>query len=205
MSRYTGPTHKLCRREGVALCDSPKCPVHGKRKYPPGQHGVKGYPRGMSVYGQQLRAKQRAKRLYGVLERQFRRMFEIARVMKGNTAENLLGLLESRLDNVVYRLGFAETRPQARQFVTHDHIWVNGKKVNIPSYLIKKDDIISLSVRAMKHQYFKDKAESFAKKDRPSWLTFEPAKHTGKVVDSPNVVDLMEFLQPSMIVELYSK
>ena len=205
MGRYTGPQHKLCRREGTPLCDSPKCPARGKRKYPPGVHGAKGYPRNLSVYGQQLRAKQRAKRMYGMLERQFKRFFEEATRLKGNTAETLLKMLESRLDNIIYRLGIAQTRPQARQFVTHGHILINGKKMDVPSYVVKKEDFISFRGRAEKSEFFKDCLAGMGKKDRAEWLLWDDAKKQAKVIGEPEIENLIEMLQPNMIVELYSK
>ena len=205
MARHTGPIHKLCRREGIPLCDSPKCPARGKRKYPPGVHGPKGYPRSQSVYSKQLRAKQRAKRLYGMLEKQFRRFFAMAMQSKGNTGENLIKLLESRLDNVVYRLGLADTRRQARQIVTHAHVRVNDKKVNIPSYLVKPEDFVSISTRAQKKPFFQERMGLISKKERPAWLAWDDAKNAGKVISEPMIDDMIESLQPSMIVELYSK
>lgn len=205
MARYKGPIHKLCRREGISLCDSPKCPVRGKRKYPPGVHGVKGYPRSQSIYGKQLRAKQRAKRMYGMLERQFRKFFDHAAKTKGNTGENLLRLLESRLDNVVYRLGLAQTRRQARQIVNHRHILVNNRKVNIPSYITKKEDIITLSSQALKNHAFQDRLAALSKTERPGWLMWDDKNKTGKVVNDPDILYLADVLEPSMIVELYSK
>lgn len=205
MARYTGPMHKLCRREGMPLCDSPKCPARGKRKYPPGQHGIKGYPRTQSVYSKQLRAKQRIKRMYGILERQLRRFFEMSRQQKGNTAEHLVKLLENRLDNVVYRLGLADTRRQARQIVTHAHITVNNKKINVPSYIVKKEDMISVAPAARKTNYFQDRLMMMAKKDRPGWLAWDDTTNLGKVMSEPVIDDLMEALEPRMVVELYSK
>jgi small subunit ribosomal protein S4 len=206
MAKYTGPIHKLCRREGVPLCDSPKCPARGKRKYPPGVHGPKrGYPRNQSIYAKQLRAKQRAKRMYGMMERQFKRFFRLAEKTEGNTGENLLKLLEARLDNVVYRLGLGGTRGQARQMVNHRHILVNQRKVNIPSYIVKPEDIISLSPKALKNSYVQDKLAITAKAERPGWLVWDDKKYIGKLTQEPEITDLIEALNPSMIVELYSK
>lgn len=205
MARYIGPQHKLCRREGAPLCDSPKCPARGRRKYPPGAHGDKGYPRNLSIYGKQLRAKQRAKRMYGMMERQFRRTFREAKRLKGNTAENLLTLLESRLDNIIYRLGFADTRPQARQIVSHAHIMVNNKKIDVPSYIVRKEDVISLTSRASKRVFFQDRLAIIGKKERPVWLIWDDAKSQGKVVAEPEIVHLVDALEPNMVVELYSK
>ena len=205
MARYTGPIHKLCRREGISLCDSPKCPARGKRKYPPGQHGSKGYTRGHSIYNQQLRAKQRAKRLYGMLERQFLKFFQKARHLEGNTGDNLLKLLERRLDNVVYRTGLAGTRPQARQMVNHKHVLVNGLSVNIPSYTVELEDMISLSPQANKSAALGERVLLVAKKERPAWIAWDDAKQVAKVVAEPEISELQTMLEPSMIVELYSK
>lgn len=205
MGKYIGSIHKLCRREGMSLCDSAKCPVRGKRKYPPGQHGVRGYRSGGSVYNKQLRAKQRAKRFYGMLDQQFRRFFHLAKKMPGNTGDNLLKLLESRLDNVVYRLGLSETRRQARQVVNHKHILVNGQRVNIPSYLVKPSDVISLSRNALKSQFFEDRLYLMQKQERPDWLTWDQQNKVGKMVVEPDIVDLIKMLEPKLIVELFSK
>src|SRR3990167_10117742 len=144
MARYTGPKHKLCRAEGVALCGSPNCPVIKKNAPPPGQHGQKGR-RKVSEYGVQLREKQKVKRMYGGLERQFKKYYQNASKKIGSTGESLLSLLETRLDNTVYRLNLASSRPQARQLVSHGHILVNNKKITIPSYNVKVNDIITLS------------------------------------------------------------
>jgi len=205
MAKYTGPKHKLCRREGVPLCDSPKCPARSRRKYPPGAHGIKGYSRNMSIYGKQLRAKQKAKRLYGLLEKQFRRFFKMAQKAQGSTGENLLKLLESRLDNAVYRLGLAETRPQARQMVNHKHVLVNQKKINTPSYILNKEDIISIAPRALKSGFLKERLAVMDKKERPAWLAWDNKQNQAKVVSDPDISDLLSLLDPQMIVELYSK
>ena len=205
MGRYLGPIHKLCRREGMPLCDSPKCPARGRRAYPPGQHGAKGQRRAPSVYARQLRAKQRAKRMYCLLERQFRRFFDLAVKMKGATGDNLLRLLELRLDNAVYRLGLADTRRGARQMVTHKHIIVNGKNVGIPSYIVKIEDVIAFAPGAAKSQAFSERLSGLSKKPRPAWLLWDSGSNSGKVVTEPEITDLIEPLQPNMIVELYSK
>lgn len=205
MARYTGPKYKLCRREGVCVCDSPKCTSRGRRKYPPGMHGSRGYRGNMSGYAKQLRVKQRAKRLYGMMERQFERFFKEAFAMKGNTGENLLRLLERRLDNVVYRLGYAETRRQARQMVAHKHISVNGKVINIPSYIINLEDQIAIAPRALKSAALAERLESVTKKERPEWLAWDSGKKIGKIVSEPNIEQLVQILEPNTIVELYSK
>src|SRR3989344_1993911 len=147
MARYTGPKHKLCRAEGAALCGLPTCPVTRRNAVPPGQHSQKGR-RKISEYGIQLRAKQKVKRMYSVLERQFRKYYDWASRQKASTGDALLLILETRLDNVVYRLNLAKTRPQARQLVSHGHVSVNSQKVTIPSHNVKIDDIIALSEKA---------------------------------------------------------
>lgn len=143
--------------------------------------------------------------MYGLLERQFGRFFALAEKMKGNTGENLLRLLERRLDNVVYRIGLSETRPQARQMVTHRHIMVNGKNVSIPSFILGSEDTVALALRAAKSEAFTDRIAGIAKKPRPAWLAWDSRDNSGKVVADPDITDLIEPLQPNMIVELYSK
>ncbi len=187
------------------MCDSPKCTSRGRRKYPPGMHGSRGYRGNMSGYAKQLRAKQKAKRMYGMMERQFERFFKQALAMKGNTGENLLRLLERRLDNVVYRLGLAETRRQSRQMVAHNHISVNGKVVNIPSYIINLEDEIAITPRALKSAAFTERLENAVKKDRPEWLAWDSSTKIGKVAAEPNIEQIAMLLEPNTIVELYSK
>jgi len=157
------------------------------------------------VYARQLRAKQRAKRMYCLLERQFRRFFDLAVKMKGATGDNLLRLLELRLDNAVYRLGLADTRRGARQMVTHKHIIVNGKNVGIPSYIVKIEDVIAFAPGAAKSAEFTERLSGLSKKPRPAWLLWDSGSNSGKVVTEPEITDLIEPLQPNMIVELYSK
>ena len=178
MARYTGPVCKLCRREGEKLflkgqrCFSPKCPFERDRGYPPGEHGrmAQFRRRRLSDYSRQLREKQKAKRIYGVLERQFRRYFREAERRSGLTGDNLLTLLESRLDNVVYRLGFADSRPQARQLVQHGHFVVNGRRTNIPSYIIRPQDAIAVREGSRKRTYFKERAKVLEGAGVPDWL-----------------------------------
>src|SRR6202022_1346764 len=177
MSRYTGPVCKLCRREGVKLflkgdkCIS-KCILDG-RSSPPGQHGG-GRSRKESGYAKQLREKQRVRRTYGVLERQFHKHFESAARHPGKTSENLLQILEMRLDNLVYRMGFADSRAQARQLVCHGHFAVNGRKTDIPSFIAKPNDVIAVRERSKGLEYFKIRALLLAQKGVPPWLRLDP-------------------------------
>ncbi len=207
MARYTDAVCRLCRREGIKLylkgdrCYTDKCAV-SKRAYAPGQHGTSR--RKLSNYGLQLREKQKAKRFYGVLESQFRKYFEIADKESGITGENLLRLLESRLDNVVYRLGFASSRAEARQLVVHGHFRINGKKVDIPSYLINPGEVISVAEKSRSSNKFKSLAENF-KGDVPSWLTVDIDKLEGTVVSLPSREDVDLPIAENLIVELYSK
>ncbi len=209
MARYTGPKCRLCRREGMQLflkgerCYTEKCPLK-RRPYPPGLHGPTKKPR-LSIYGLQLREKQRAKRIYGVFERQFRRYFEMARKMPGNTGENLLSILERRLDNVLYRLGFAMSRIQARHFVTHGHVLVNGRKVDIPSYLVKEGEVIKLKEKMLENPFVKYSLQKRDLKPLPEWLFFDENKKEGRVLRLPERKDIPYPIQESLIVELYSK
>ncbi|HQE05348.1 MAG: 30S ribosomal protein S4 [Tepidanaerobacteraceae bacterium] len=208
MARYTGPVCRLCRREGVKLylkgdrCYSSKCAIE-RRGYPPGQHGQ--MRRKASEYGLQLREKQKARRIYGVLERQFRSYYEEAVRQKGVTGENLLRLLESRLDNVIYRMGFAPSRPQARQIVRYGHVEVNGKRVTIPSYLVKEKDVIAIREKSRSLGMFKEIAEAGESKVVPEWLSVNFETLTGQVNYLPNREDIDVPLQEQLIVELYSK
>jgi len=201
MGRYLGPKHKLCRREGIALCGSQNCPVH-TRPNPPGQHGVKGRKK-LSSYGQQLREKQKAKRIWGVLERQFKRYVRQAEKAKGKTGEVLLQLLETRLDNVCYRLGFAPTRPFARQLISHGHILVDGKKVNIPSYNLKPGQTISFSDRALKIPLVQESLSKTKNETLPAWL--EKKGPVGKVLRLPERDEINEPITDQLIVEFYSR
>lgn len=206
MARYTNATCRLCRREGMKLflkgdkCYSDKCPV-ARRTYAPGQHGQN--KKKLTNYGIQLREKQKLRRHYGVLERQFERYFEEAERMKGITGDNLLQLLERRLDNVVYRLGFASSRPQARQFVSHGHIQVNGKKVNIPSYLVKAGDVISIKEQSRSIELIKSNLEAAA--TVPDWLELNKDSYEGKVVSLPRREHVDLPIEEHLIVELYSR
>ena len=211
MARYNGPVCKLCRLEGEKLflkgerCFSPKCAFE-RRAYAPGAHGRQAqYRRKVSDYALQLRAKQKARRVYGVYERQFRRYFREAQRQKGLTGLNLLILLESRLDNVAYRLGFASSRAQARQLVQHGHIDVNGRKTNIPSYLVKPGDIIAVRDRSRGNSYFKELAQVLDEGQVPAWMVLDSSNLTGKVVDVPSRDHVDITLNEQLIVEYYSR
>ena len=208
MARYTGSVCRLCRREGCKLflkgdkCYGPTCTV-SQRPTPPGEHG-QARQRKQSEYGLQLREKQTAKRAYGVLETQFHRYFEQASRQKGITGENLLILLERRLDNVVYRLGFGSSRAQARQLVLHGHIRVNGQKVNIPSYLVDVNDEISIREKSAEYDHFKALREGTGRVV-PQWLTLDAANLKATVAAMPKREDIDLTIQENLIVELYSK
>lgn len=211
MARYIDPVCKLCRREGQKLflkgdrCFSPKCGVE-RRGYPPGMHGSRGqFRRKESDYALQLREKQRAKRIYGVLERQFRRYFQEALRSKGLTGATLLVILERRLDNVVFRLGLADSRAQARQLVLHGHFQVNSRKANIPSLLVKAGDTISVSERARKTVYFKELAQVAGDRAVPEWLSFDAAGLTARVAALPTRDQVDVSLNEQLIVEHYSR
>jgi small subunit ribosomal protein S4 len=207
MARYTGSVCRLCRREGCKLflkgdrCYSGKCSVL-KRPTPPGEP-VKGRKK-VSEYGVQLREKQKVKRAYGMLESQFLKYYYMAERMKGKTGENLLRLCESRLDNVVFRLGLADSRAQARQTVLHGHILVNGKKVDIPSYQVSEGDEITVRKASADMERFKEIRESEAH-PMPSWLTMDNANLTGRVVAAPSREDIDLTIEEHLIVEYYSK
>ena len=206
MARYTEANCRLCRREGQKLflkgerCYSPKCAIE-RRNYAPGQHGQSR--KKMSDYGTQLREKQKTKRFYGMQETQFRNLFDKASRKKGITGENLLILLESRLDNVVFRLGFASSRKEARQLVTHNHFTVNGKKANIPSYEVKAGDVIKVKEKSTNSPKFKEVKEMSI--TVPSWLTVDVEKLEGKVVSLPTRSEIDTPVAEHLIVELYSK
>ena len=205
MARYTGAVCRLCRREGQKLflkgsrCYGEKCAIN-KREYAPGQHGQSR--KKLSEYGMQLREKQKAKRYYGVLESQFAHYFELANKKSGVTGDNLLQILESRLDNVVYRLGFALSRAEARQLVVHGHFLVNGRKVNIPSYLVKEGDVISLKEKSRSLPKVKAVLEG---KVVPKWLDLDTNTMQAKVVALAQRDDIDIEIEEHLIVELYSK
>ena len=208
MARYTGADCRLCRREGIKLflkgdrCYSDKCAVE-RRPYPPGQAGKKR-PRD-SEYRVQLREKQKTKRIYGLLEKQFRGYYELASRQQGITGENLLRLLESRLDNVVYRLGFATSRDEARQIVRHNHIHVNGRRVNIPSYRVRPGDLVAVGPKSKDLLVIKTALISSAKIEVPGWLEVDIEKLQGKVLSLPTREQIDAPVREQLIVELYSK
>lgn len=211
MARYTDAVCKLCRREGQKLflkgdrCVGPKCAIE-RRNFPPGDHGRKAaMRRKVSDYGMQLREKQKARRMYGVLERQFRRYFEEATRRKGLTGETLLSLLESRLDNVVYRLGFADSRAQARQLVRHGHFTVNGQKTDIPSFLVNPGDMVQVQGTSRSNTYFKDRLQLLEGANPPGWLRLDVANLSGNVVSTPNREEIAVPLREQLIVEYYSR
>ncbi|MBZ4645206.1 MAG: ribosomal protein [Clostridia bacterium] len=208
MARYTGAVCRLCRREGQKLflkgerCYTDKCAV-ARRSYAPGQHGQNR--KKLSEYGIQLREKQKARRYYGVLESQFEKYFEMASKKKGITGENLLQILESRLDNVVYRLGLATSRAEARQLVRHGHFNVNGARVNIPSYLVKEGDVISVREKSRNSERFKSILETTEGKVVPKWLDMNRDALEAKVVNLATREDIDLPIEEHLIVELYSK
>jgi small subunit ribosomal protein S4 len=208
LARYTGPSCRLCRREKLKLflkgerCYSEKCAVD-KREYPPGQHGQsrKKY----SDYDVQLREKQKVKRIYGIMEKQFRKYFSEANRQKGITGENLLIILERRLDNMVYRMGFAGSRHEARQLIRHKHFEVNGKRVNIPSYLINAGDEIALQEKSRKIAKIQESLEGSSRRGIPRWLEVDKDNVKGKVAALPAREELTMPINEQLIVELYSK
>jgi small subunit ribosomal protein S4 len=211
MARYTDAVCKLCRREGEKLflkgerCYTPKCAIE-RRNYIPGQHGKNAkFRRKMSDYGVQLREKQKARRVYGVLERQFRRYFETAISTPGQTGVVLLQMLESRLDNVLYRLGFADSRAQARQLVTHGHVYVNGRKLDIASALLKEGDEITVRAQSQEKEYFKMLAETKNPRSVPAWLSSDVRGLTGRVLQIPARTEIDTNVNEQLIVEYYSR
>lgn len=208
MARYTEAVCRICRREGDKLflkgdrCYTDKCAI-ARRSYAPGQHG-QGRKK-MSEYGTQLREKQKAKRYYGLLENQFYHYFELATKMTGKTGENLLKVLESRLDNVVYRAGFAMSRPEARQLVSHGHFTVNGKAVNIPSYLVKAGDVVAIVEKSMSSDKIKGVLEANASRPALNWLSVDKNKAQATVVNLPERSEIDLQVEEQLIVELYSK
>ena len=209
MGRYTGPNCRLCRREGLKLflkgvrCVSPKCAL-SRREYAPGQHGQRRRSKA-SNYGMQLREKQKVKRIYGVREQQFRRYFSIASRIKGITGKILLQILERRLDNALFQGHFAASRQEARQIVRHRHVLVNGKIVNIPSYLIKEQDLISVGQRPAWATRIKKNIEVSKERQFPSWIEFNQENLSLKILRLPEKEDIQLPIQEQLIVELYSK
>ncbi len=207
MAKYTGPDCRLCRREGCKLflkgdkCYSDKC-TYNKRPTPPGQHGAgRKKP---TPYSVQLREKQKAKRIYNLTEKQFHKYYLMAEKMRGATGENMLVLLERRLDNVVYRMGIGVSRAQARQIVNHGHITVNGKRVNIPSFLVKAGDVIAVKENKQSLPFFTE-LKGAKINNSLKWLEFNPAELSGKIIELPTREDIDMSIAEHMIVELYSK
>lgn len=208
MARYCESVCRLCRRENQKLflkgdrCYSEKCSFD-RRGYPPGQHGQGRIK--FSEYGIQLREKQKVKRIYGLVEKQFRLTFESAERMKGVTGNNLVSLLERRLDNVTYRLGFANSRSEARQLVRHRHFLVNGKIVNVPSFLIKKGDVVEVHEKSRSVSRIQAALEGLKRREVPQWLESDPVQFRGRVRDLPSRDDVTAQMEERLIVELYSK
>ena len=208
MARYREAVCRLCRREGMELylkgdrCFTDKC-AFKRRGYPPGQHGQRRPKH--SDYGVQLREKQKARRIYGLLEKQFHNYFEKADRMKGKTGDNLLILLERRLDNVVYKLGFAVTRRESRQLVRHGHFLVGGRRVNIPSYSVRSGEVVEMRERSRKNLSVNEALDAVVRKGIPAWLELERENFRGSVKMLPSRADITEPIQEQLIVELYSK
>jgi small subunit ribosomal protein S4 len=210
MARYIGPVCRQCRREGMKLylkgerCHSEKCAIE-KRNFAPGQHGKDRRPK-IVGYGLQLREKQKVRRIYGILEGQFRNLFEKAARTKGITGENLLGMLEKRLDNVVYRMGFGTSRAQCRQIVRHGHIQVNGRKVNIPSFLVKVGNVVEVREGSRKNPTILAALGATAHMPTPNWLEVDREALRGRVIGEPKRDELVQIqINEQQIVELYSK
>ena len=208
MARYRGPVSRLCRREGMKLylkgakCYTKKCPFE-RRGTPPGQHGVRR--RKMSEYGVQLREKQKMRRVYMILERPFKRYFDAAESRPGVTGENLLRMLETRLDNVVYRMGFASSRAQARQLVSHRHFTVNGRATDVPSYRVREGDRIAVRESSRKTEYFKTLREALAGAPRPDWVSVDAGELAGTVTALPRRDQMPLELNEQLVVEYYSR
>ena len=208
MARYTGPSCRLCRRQNMELylkgerCYTDKCAIK-RRNYPPGQHGQARVK--VTDYGVQLREKQKVRRIYGILEKQFRSYFQEADRMKGVTGENLLSLLERRLDNTIYRLGFASSRTEARQLVKHSHITLNGRKANIPSIIVKPGDVLELREKSRKIAVVNDSLAAVVRRGVPQWLELDKDAFKGIVKALPLREDISLPIQEQLIVELYSK
>ena len=209
MARYTGPVCKLCRRENTKLflkgdkCMSEKCPMNDPKVKIPGPHGDRR--RKLTEYGTQLREKQKAKRYYGILEKQFKNYFVKADKKEGQTGENLLTMIERRLDNVVYRMGMADSRREARQLVRHGHFRVNGRKVDIPSYITKKGDVITLREQSRKSARIKMLVENISARSVPAWITMDKENIQATINALPARTDIDFPIEEHLIVELYSK
>lgn len=212
MARTTGPMCKLCRREGEKLylkgerCFSTKCAME-RRAYPPGEHGYEQQfrRRRPTAYGTQFREKQKVRRIYGLLERQFRRYFQEAERREGMTGTNLMVILESRLDNVVYRLGLATSRAQARQLVSHGHLDVNGRRCDVPSALLRPGDAVTIHPSSQRMPYFKQVVETLADRAVPTWLSLDPVDLTGRVVNYPAREEIDLSVNEQLVVEFYSR
>lgn len=212
MAKYRGPVCKLCRREGEKLflkgerCFTPKCAFE-RRGYAPGQHGKSSQfrRRRESDYNRQLRAKQKARRVYGILERQFHRYYTVALGRRGLTGLNLLQILESRLDNVIYRLGYADSRAQARVLVTHGHFSVNGRRTDIPSMLVSQGDVVEVRQESNRRTYFKDLAAAAEDKNVPNWLSRDLKNLSGTMIRLPERSEIDSNLSEQLIVEYYSR
>ncbi|MCK5416670.1 30S ribosomal protein S4 [Candidatus Parcubacteria bacterium] len=209
MARNLAPKCKQCRRAGEKLflkgerCQSTKCAMV-KRNYPPGIHGSKGRPR-MTDYGQQLNEKQKAKKEYNLLEKQFRLTFEKAKKQGGNTGENFIMLLERRLDNVIHRMGFASSRTQARQFVNHGHFIVNDIATDIPSFIVKTGDVIKIKSNKKDNKNFSNLSDKLKKKEIPGWINLDAKKLEAKILHNPTIKDIKTSFNVQMIVEYYSR
>jgi small subunit ribosomal protein S4 len=210
MARYIGPVCRLCRREGMKLflkgerCHTEKCAIE-KRNFPPGQHGKDRKPK-IVGYGLQLREKQKARRYYGLLEAQFRNLFEKAARAKGVTGDNLLNLLERRLDSAIYRMGFGTSRAQSRQIVRHGHIQVNGRKVNIPSFVVKPGDVVEVREKSKNNPTILSARDATAHAPSPNWIEVDRENLRARVLGQPKREDLVQIqLNEQLIVELYSK
>ncbi|MGD9015253.1 MAG: 30S ribosomal protein S4 [Candidatus Omnitrophota bacterium] len=209
MARYRGAVCRLCRREKEKLflkgtrCLTEKCPL-SRRTYSPGEHGQTARYK-LSNYGLQLREKQKVKRMYGILEKQFRRYFHIATRSKGVTGKTLLQLLERRLDNVIFRADFGLSHAQARQIVRHNFVWVNSRRVNIPSYLVKSGDTINIKTKAKTDKFIKDNIQITKERTKPNWLQVNANNLEIKVLRLPEKEDIQQPIKEQLIVELYSK
>ncbi len=205
MARYTGAKAKICRRFGENIFGTPKYDrILEKKNYPPGEHG-QSFRRKISDYGIHLKEKQKVRYMYGVLEKQFRNYFKKADKMKGITGENLLKILEMRLDNIVYRLGIGVTRMQARQIVRHRHILVNGRRVNIPSYICKGGDVVEVVEKSKTRVMFKENVEMVGRTSRYEWLSFDGAVMKGEIIAVPERDQIPVIIDDRLIVEYYSK
>jgi len=210
MARYTGPVCRLCRRNGTKLflkgerCFTPRCAVE-RRKSPPGEQSPQARRRRPSEHAERLREKQKVRNVYGVLERQFRTYMQKAGRMPGVSGLNLMQFLERRLDNVVYRLGFSDSRQQARQWVGHGHLQVNGRRVSIPSFLVKEGDVVTWREESKKSEMFKTVSESLRKRRVPGWLTVDESQVKGTIVTLPDEQELDASIDTRLIVEFYSR